>query len=265
MRTLCSLLMLCLLMPITSMATNVNHDEWNRLLNAHVVSIRDGHSTEVDYQGFDNDRPQLTRYLNSLSAVSKSDFDQWPLNAQLAFLINAYNAWTVELILTEWPDLDSIKDIGGFFSNPWKRSFIPLFGEQVSLDDIEHKMIRGWGRYNDPRIHFAVNCASIGCPALLEEAYTSELLETQLESQTQRFLADDSRNRASGNTLELSSIFKWYKEDFEKGWMGYTSLFDFLASYQEALHLTDEQQRKLSKHDLEIDYLSYNWALNSTN
>ncbi|WP_133501804.1 hypothetical protein [Marinomonas balearica] len=87
-------------------------------------------------------------------------------------------------------------------------------------------------------------------------------MEAQLESQTLRFLADGSRNRANNNTLELSSIFKWYKEDFEKGWMGYTSLFDSLASYQEALHLTDEQQRKLSTHDLEIAYLSYNWALN---
>ena len=91
-------------------------------------------------------------------------------------MINAYNAWTVEFILTKYPDLDSIKDLGSFFNSPWDKEFIPLLGKTVSLNDIEHGLIRGSDRYNDPRIHFAVNCASIGCPALREEAYTGDKL-----------------------------------------------------------------------------------------
>ena len=131
-----------------------------------------------------------------------------------------------------------------------------------SLDDIEHGLIRGSGRYGDPRIHFAVNCASIGCPALRNEAYRGAELERQLEQQTQRFLADRSRNRWQSDSLQLSSIFKWYRADFEAGWRGARSLGQFLALYADSLNATPEQHKALLNDRIEMDFLKYDWGLN---
>ena len=226
------------------------HDEWNTLLSRHVKPINSGHSS----------------YLNQLSLITQAEFDAWDKASQLAFLINAYNAWTVELILTKYPDLDSIKDLGGFFSSPWDKSFIPLLGKTRSLNDIEHKLIRGSDRYNDPRIHFAVNCASIGCPALREEAYTGAKLELQLTEQTERFLADSSRNYAKGDSLYLSSIFKWYGDDFAKGFRNTHSIEAFLLLYSNSnkgvLTLTPAQRQAAEKQQLDIEFLDYDWSLN---
>ena len=239
------------------------HSPWQALLIKHVVAINDATSTQVDYAGFKADQSQLRSYLSALSQVSQAEFNAWPKSKQLAFLINAYNAWTIELILTRYPKIDSIKELGSFFSSPWSKEFIPLLGETRSLDNIEHDLIRGSGKYNDPRIHFAVNCASIGCPALREEAYTAKKLEAQLHQQTVRFLSDTSRNKLQGNTLKLSSIFKWYKGDFTKGFEGANSLSQFLLLYVDALNLGPAQQQKLTSGDMKIDFLDYNWDLNA--
>ena len=141
--------------------------------------------------------------------------------------------------------------------------FVPLFGEQVSLDHIEHELIRGPQGYGDPRIHFAVNCASIGCPALRPEAFVAEKLEQQLEEATSLFLSDRSRNRLDGNTLRVSEIFDWYEEDFEQGWRGTDSVAQFLARYREALGLPDSIAAKLQQDDLRIRHLNYDWSLNA--
>lgn len=238
------------------------HLSWSALLSECVVTMRDGLATAADYQCFDERSEQLQLYLNSLSAVSRASFQQFTKAERLAFLINAYNAWTIELILTEWPKLESIKDLGSLFRSPWKREFIPLFGETISLDDVEHGMIRAKGDYDDPRIHFAVNCASIGCPALLETAYVGATLEQQLEAQTARFLRDRTRNRLEAGELELSPLFKWYRQDFEAGWRGSSSLGKFLVRYRGALALEDADVAKLEAGALEIGYLSYDWDLN---
>ncbi len=248
----------------TAEAEEFDHSSWNALLNAHVVVINDGNSTAVDYQGMHDDRAKLAQYLQSMSEIEQEDFDVWTANEQLAFLINAYNAWTVELILTAWPDIKSIKDLGNFLSSPWKKSFIPLLGDIRSLDDIEHKMIRGSGRYNDPRIHFAVNCASIGCPSLLPAAYTSDRLDEQLNDQTIQFLGDRSRNRADDIKIELSPVFKWYRADFEQGWQDHQRLEDFLLAYADVLGLSDEMTAKLKTHKANIRFLKYDWDLNKT-
>jgi len=264
----------------SDISADITHQVWNKLLTDNVVAINNGHSTAVNYSGFKAQHSQLKTYLNSLSAISKSEFNDWYKPKQLAFLINAYNAWTVELIVTNYqtekqPKFESIKDLGSFFSSPWSKKFIPLFGETMSLDDIEHGLIRGAvdetganigkSKYNDPRIHFAVNCASIGCPALREEAYTSEMLETQLQQQTIRFLSDASRNFAKDNTLNISSIFKWYRGDFEKGFKGATSLQEFLLLYTNELKLSTVQQQALKSDDIDINFLDYNWDLNALN
>ncbi|WP_100636774.1 DUF547 domain-containing protein [Marinomonas sp. ef1] len=245
-------------------AKGFDHQAWDTLLKQHVVMLKGGQASQVDYQGFADDKSQLKSYLASLSEVSNAEFDAWPKDEQLAFLINAYNAWTVALILTKWPDLDSIKDLGSFFNSPWSKSFIPLLGETRSLDDIEHTLIRGSDRYQDPRIHFAVNCASIGCPALRNEAYTGKYLDTQLGEQTRLFLEDRSRNRIDNGKLALSSIFKWYRKDFEKGWQGYSSLEQFLVDHAADLSLSPEEVQKLKDKDMTIRFLDYDWALNKT-
>ena len=259
------LLILCALFGLQNAAQAANqfdHSSWDTLLKQHVVLIEGGKASQVSYQGFADNRVKLKHYLQSLEQVTQAEFDAWPKQDQLAFLINAYNAWTVELILTKWPNLKSIKDIGSFFSSPWSKEFIPLLGAKRSLDDIEHKLIRGSDRYQEPRIHFAVNCASIGCPALANQAFQGDNLEAMLESQTRLFLADQTRNRLDGDTLELSSIFKWYREDFEKGWKGYESLAAFIYDYREVMTLTTEAEQALANGKIDIDFLSYDWGLN---
>ena len=260
-----SLAVLLLLSTVFSAVTTAQealHQPWQALLTQHVSPINDGHSSQVNYAGMKTDHAKLTAYLTALGKVDKQTFEQWPAPQQLSFLINAYNAWTVELILTAYPDIKSIKDLGSFFSSPWSKKFIVLLGETRSLDNIEHELIRGDNKYGDPRIHFAVNCASIGCPALREEAYSAEKLEQQLNEQTIRFLTDKSRNRITEDTMELSAIFKWYGDDFKQGFRGSNSLSAFVLLYSEALELTPAQQALLSSEDIDIDFLNYDWALN---
>lgn len=255
---------LCLLVHLSVYADDhVSQRRWNELLTAHVTTNDGGKSTYVDYAGMRQDQDKLQQYLNQLSAVSRAEFDAFSRDEQLAFLINAYNAFTIELILTEWPEIDSIRDIGSFWQSPWKREFIPLLGEDVSLDQIEHEWIRGWDRYQEPRIHFAVNCASIGCPALRTEAYTGERLSEQLEQQAALFLSDQSRNRLENQeTLLLSKIFDWYREDFTDGNMGYQRLEDFLVDYKDALNMNEAGVQRLAAGEMEIDFLDYDWRLN---
>ena len=256
------LLMLSAVFSAVTTAQEALHQPWQALLTQHVSPINEGHSSQVNYAGMKTDHAKLTAYLTALGKIDKQTFEQWPAPQQLSFLINAYNAWTVELILSAYPDIKSIKDLGSFFSSPWSKKFIPLLGETRSLDNIEHELIRGDNKYGDPRIHFAVNCASIGCPALREEAYTAEKLERQLEQQTVRFLSDKTRNRFNKAEMELSSIFKWYQEDFSLGFRASDSLSAFILLYAESLGLTPEQQALLKAKKMDVDYLSYDWQLN---
>ena len=241
---------------------NFSHQAWSGLLGNCVTDTPNGGGTAVDYRCMADAHEELTDYLDALSAVEESRFDTWPGDTQLAFLINAYNAWTVQLILEHYPGLASIRDIGGLFSSPWKRQFIPLLGETRSLDDIEHGMIRAPGRFDEPRIHFAVNCASIGCPALRREAYRGAELEAQLEAQTEQFLSDRSRNGLREDRLEVTSLFKWYRGDFERPWRDGSSLREFLAGYASALGLGEAQRRALLDGELRIRFRDYDWQLN---
>lgn len=239
-----------------------DHGAWNQLVQQHVRWTPDGHASTVDYRGMVADKAKLQRYLSALSAVQRQSFDGWSRETQLAFLINAYNAFTVQLILTQYPDLKSIKDLGSFLQSPWKKPFVSLLGQTRSLDDIEHGLIRGSGRYHEPRIHFAVNCASIGCPALRPEAYVPERLDEQLEDQTKRFLSDRTRNRVKDDALEVSPIFKWYREDFEQGFRGDKALPDFLARYAASLGLSVAQTNDLRGGKMTIRFGDYDWHLN---
>nr|MBP6544776.1 DUF547 domain-containing protein [Piscinibacter sp.] len=180
------------------------------------------------------------------------------------FLINAYNAFTVELILTRWPKLESIKDLGSLLQSPWKPKWVPLLGGKVSLDDIEHAMLRQRGRYDDPRVHFAVNCASIGCPALREEAFDAARLDAQLDEQALRFMSDRTRNRydAAAGRLQVSKIFDWFGEDFRLGHRGIASLPAFLARYAEVLADAPADRERIRSGQAGIGFLDYDWKLN---
>lgn len=258
-----ALVMLLALQCAVAQAAAFDQSAWDALLRKHVTALRNGQATQVDYAGFAADRAQLKQYLAAVSAVAPAEFDRWDRTAQLAFLINAYNANTVELILTAYPDVASIKDLGSLLRSPWKKRFIPLLGETRSLDDIEHGLIREAGRYAEPRIHFAVNCASIGCPALRPEAFLGDRLDAQLEDATRSFLSDRTRNRTQGNALKVSSIFKWYRSDFEKGWRGADTLARFFVLYRQSLDLDDAAVNRLKAGKMTIDFLDYDWRLNS--
>lgn len=251
-------------LPVQAAAQGIDHAPWTALLQRHVVLLRGSQASQARYAGFAADRAALKAYLASLSAVPKAAFDAWGQPAQMAFLINAYNAFTVELILTKYPALESIKDLGSLFSSPWKPKWIPLLGAQVSLDDIEHGMLRARGRYDDPRIHFAVNCASVGCPMLREEAFTADRLDAQLDEQARRFLADRTRNRWNPRRgrLEVSRIFDWYGEDFRLGHRGITSLAAYLAGFADLLADAPADRARIGGAQVDIAFLDYDWALN---
>jgi hypothetical protein len=234
---------------------------WDALVKKHVRWLPDQKQSRVDYDGFKADRAALKKVLDAMSAVPPAEFERWSREQQMAFLVNAYNAFTVELILTRWPELKSIKDLGSLLQSPWKKKFFVLLGEQRHLDWIEHEQLRP--RYQDPRVHAAVNCASIGCPALRNEAFVAPKLEAQFDDGMMRFMADRTRNRVAAGRLEVSMIFKWFREDFEQGWLGLRKLDDLFARY--AVQLTDQpdEQRKLRERALSPDFLDYDWSLNA--
>ena len=241
-----------------------SHTAWTALLRKHVRLVRGGQATQVAYAGVRADRAALKAYLDSLSAVTPATFAGWGRAERQAFLINAYNAFTVELILTRYPELKSIKDLGSLLNSPWKPKWIPLLGTNVSLDDIEHAMLRKRGDHDDPRVHFAVNCASIGCPALREEAFVTSRLDAQMDEQTLRFMSDRTRNRFNPQRgrLELSKIFDLYGEDFRLGHRGIGSLQGFAARYADQLADAPADRERIRAGAVDIAFTDYDWALN---
>lgn len=233
---------------------------WDALLKKHVRWLADGKQSRVDYKALAADRAVLQKLLSDWSAISQTSFASFSKAQQMAFLINAYNGFTLELILTKYPDLKSIKDLGSFVQSAWKKKFFTLLGEQRHLDWIEHEQLRP--KYADWRVHAAVNCASVGCPALRPEAFTAARLDAQLDDGMQRFMSDRSRNRVAEGKLQISMIFKWFKEDFEKGHQGISSVEELAARYATALSDNPADQALLKARQLTPSHLEYNWNLN---
>ena len=233
---------------------------WESLLKKHVKWLPDNKQSRVNYKGFAADRAELKKVLDGMSAVPKADFDKWSRPQQMAFLINAYNAFTIEHILSKYPNLKSIKDLGSIVSSAWKKKFFTLLGEERNLDWIEHEQLRP--RYSEPRVHVAMVCASIGCPALPPEAFTAARLEAQLEEGMVRFMGDRTRNRMAEGKLEVSQIFKWFKEDFEKGNKGFNKLEDVFAKYADQLTDVPADREKLRAKTVSVSNLEYDWSLN---
>ena len=232
------------------------HTAWTRVLRTHVTVT--GPASRVNYANLKAHPQDLDLYIANLETVSSEDFSRFSENEKLAFLINAYNAFTLKLIIDHYP-VKSIKDIGGVFSSPWKLAFFTLFGEKHRLDDIEHEMIRK--KFNEPRIHFALVCAAKGCPALRPEAFAPEILDKQLNTAAEVFLRDLSHNSLDekNGVLHLSSIFKWYGEDFEKK---FGSVVNFVLP---RLLKNPAQVDALKAKPPKIEYLDYDWSLNCSN
>ena len=230
-----------------------SHKTWSIFLQKNITIS--GHASKVNYKAIKTNSKELENYLANLEVITQSQFKNFTKNEKLAFLINAYNAFTIKLIVDHYP-VKSIKDIGGFLGNPWKLKFFKLFGESKNLDNIEHDMIRNW--FNEPRIHFAVVCASVGCPSLQNVAFTRENLDQLLEKAALNFLTDFNKNQylSDKKQLNLSSIFKWYGDDFVKK---NGSLENFLAT-----RITSdlEQQKSILNKESSIVFLDYDWSLN---
>ena len=222
----------------TALSQNIHqHQQWQDLLQTYVNTNGD-----VDYKNLKKNGRKLDTYLDLISKNPPQD--SWTKNQKKAFLINAYNAFTVKLILDHYP-VESIKDIGGFFSSPFTTEFAKIDGKLYSLDDIEKGMLLKMG---DPRVHFAVNCASESCPKLLNEAYVASKLDKQLDASSKTFV-NSNKNKLSKTKVELSKIFKWYASDFESE---YGTVIRFINMYA----------NETINEEANIDYLSYSWELN---
>ena len=237
-----ALFLLLLSTPLQAEVFDHKHQPFSDLLG-DVVSMQ-GHQSRVDYPRLIETRGQLDQYLASLSSVPRTTFDGFTKDQQLAYLINTYNGYQLRQVIDHYP-LKSIKDVGSFFSSPWSKEFFILFGEAASLDYVEHQLIRKL--FKEPRIHFAVNCASISCPPLSNQAYVALRLDDQLEHAASNFLNDTEANYLKGETLYVSKIFDWYEEDFPNG------VINFASRYRSGL--PDANQIKLRFSD-------YNWNLN---
>lgn len=239
------------LLPNFAFAFDQSHAQWSDFLRKYIVT--EGASSYVNYAEIQKSPSDLRAYLASLERVSNSEFQKFGENEQLAFLINAYNAFTIKLVLDYYP-VSSIRDIKGDFATPWDKKFFSLLGTRRSLNELEHEIIRK--KYNEPRIHFALVCAARGCPALKNEAYQASKLEEQLDRSTAAFLADKSRNfyDRKTKTLHLSEIFSWYKSDFTKS---HKSLPAFVARYLPEL---DENSHARIRVDFSKN--KYDWGLN---
>ncbi len=230
--------------------TTFDHSKFDTLLKTYVQNDK------VNYAALKQDK-RLDEYLQQLS---EADPEALPTREEkIAFWINAYNAYTLKLVVDNYP-IKSITDLSvlGYlslpFDSPWKRKFCKIGGKMYSLDEIEHDILRA--KFGEEQIHFAVNCASESCPVLRSEAYTGAKLGTQLREQAEAFLRDSTRNhiKLEGNTLYLSKIFEWYRSDFEskKG-----SLLKYIAQF-----FSGEERERLESGNITIKFLDYNWNLN---
>lgn len=212
---------------------DIDHSKWDILLQKNV-----SRTGKVNYKGFIKDKTALESYLTYLSANEPSK--SWSKNATLAYWINVYNAFTVKLIIDNYPT-KSIKDI----NNPWGKKFFSIGNTKYSLEQVEHDILRKMG---EPRIHFAINCASFSCPNLLNEAYTETKLEIQLSQVAKSFINDSFKNTITKSKIEISQIFNWFGGDFKtKG-----TLIDFINNYSNVK--IDTKAKILFK--------DYNWSLN---
>ena len=241
-----------LFLTAPAMAFDHTHAAFTKILQTRTQQKQG--QTWVNYTDLKNQsRSELQAYLRGLEAFSADEFALATKPQRLAFLINAYNAFTLEWILIHHP-VKSIKDTGSLFSSPWKKTFpgFKLLGQNFTLDKIEHEWIRG--NFTEPRIHFAVNCASLGCPSLARRAYTGTGLEQELAAAEREFFFNPRHFKLDGKSVSVSSILDWYGGDFEKV---HGSLGNYLSRKALEFALTKE-----AIPNLKISFSDYDWSLN---
>jgi len=220
----------------------ISHNIFNELLSNYVSEVG-----EVNYKGFIADSVRFNEYFALLE--NNHPTMKWSKNERLAFWINTYNAYTIRLIIRNYP-VKSIKDLGGSIykvNTAWDIKLINICEEIYDINNIEHQKIRD--QFDEPRIHFAINCASVSCPKLFNEAFYPERLEEQLEQVTREFVNDEKKNLITAEKATISKIFSWYSGDFK---LGNESVSDFINKYSEV---------KLNS-DSDVDYMDYDWSLN---
>lgn len=222
----------------------LDHSTFSNLLIKHVDS--DG---GVNYSGFVSDSLALNTYLKQLKQTPP-DSKRWTKDERLAYWINVYNAFTIKLIIDNYP-ISSIRDIGStiqvpLINTPWDIPIIEIDGQRLTLNDVEHRILRK--DFEEPRIHFAIVCASISCPRLRPEAYSSILLQDQLNKQTYAFINDSEKNIIKPNEIKISRIFQWFGGDFKKD----GTIIDYLNQFSKIKINTDA----------DLTYLDYDWGIN---
>lgn len=232
----------------------IDHGVWQTVLDRYLEPVQTEKAsppvTLFKYQAVsDQDKKRLKVYLHTLTGL---DPRQYARDEQMAYWINLYNALTVNLVLEHYP-VDSIRDIkSGWFSfGPWDKKLVTIQGEELTLNDIEHRILRPI--WEDKRIHYAVNCASLGCPNLSAEAFTGENLESLLEQAAHDFINHPRGVRIEGDELILSSIYDWYQVDFGGSLDGVKT---HLLQYAEP-----ELKNRLTGHRHSVNY-HYDWSLN---
>jgi hypothetical protein len=244
----CLSVWICLFVGVSTLHAQAPHHTVDNSIFADLLAkyVSDG---RVDYHGFKSEEKRLDAYLKVLETTNTKTLDR---NEQFAFYINAYNAWTIKLILSGYPGIHSIWDLGGrFFDKPFGKKIVHLDGRIMSLDDIENRILRP--RFKDPRVHMAINCASKSCPALSSEPYEGSRLDEQLNERARLFINDPSRNYLKGHTLYVSKIFKWSSKDF------HGDIIDFFIRFA-----NEPLKTKLirNRDRIRLRYLDYDWSLN---
>jgi hypothetical protein len=220
------------------------HQDFNDLLQRYVVGEK------FDYDALFNNRQDLQKLYNYIDMLEQQNPDNWLEAEALAYWINLYNAATIELVLKNYP-VKSIKDIGFLFSSPWKRKIVKVNGKDLSLDDIENKIIRK--KFKDARIHFALNCASLGCPPISNSAFNSSELDRQLDAACKRALRSANWVKITEDKILVTKVFDWYKDDF----IDYAgSVREFIARYR------PEDREKILDKNRKLEYFDYDWSLN---
>lgn len=214
---------------------------WQALLTDYVTD--DGGFRYAALRASEEDRAALNEVA---SQIASTDPEGWPRDARLAFFLNAYNALTVKAVVDRWP-IESVMRVEGFFDAVEHE----VAGESMTLNHLENEIIRG-EEFAEPRIHFAVNCASTGCPRLSPTAYTAENLEGQLVEQTRSFVR--STSRVSARRVELSQIFEWFASDFESA----GGVRAFVAA-----QLEGEDAARVRDEGTAIAHFEYDWAVNA--
>lgn len=245
------LISLLLINSLAVPAMAFNFDDWDSLLKKHLSSgKKEGIVVNlVDYKAMKAD-PLYKKVVKDLKFFSPSTLSS--KEEKLSFWINTYNIFAVKMVTDNYP-VKSIRDIGSFFTSVWKKDVGKIGGKVYTLDEIEHEILRKMG---EPKIHSAIVCASLSCPDLRKEAYLPEKLNTQLDDQFGLFLKNETKGvkiDKTGKVIHLSSIFKWFGDDFEKE-----------GGVIEVIGLFLEPSQKRDIKEYKIKYIDYNWNLNET-